>query len=171
MFEVLFLAGMLACTPTTGLGLRMFSIPSGSMEPGLPVGSVATAYRCAYGFSRYSYDGFDLPIKGRIPDRLPARGDVVIFRLPTDRSTFYIKRVIGLPGEEVRLVAGRVYINDKALDRHPLPPMRVKFGDADVEAAAFQEVLPGGRTYTIIEKDGDSGPLETTQAFQVPPDQ
>src|SRR6516165_5868658 len=76
-----------------------FNIPSGSMVPTLLVGDYLFVSKFSYGYSRYSLP-LGLPLfPGRIFFRSPERGDVVVFKLPTDNSTDYIKRVIGLPGD------------------------------------------------------------------------
>ena len=79
-----------------------FNIPSGSMVPTLLVGDYLFVSKFSYGYSRYSLP-FGLPLfSGRILFHSPERGDVVVFKLPTDNSTDYIKRVIGLPGDRSR---------------------------------------------------------------------
>ena len=77
-----------------------FNIPSGSMKPTLLVGDYLFVSKFSYGYSRYSLP-FALPlIPGRVMFTEPERGDVAVFKLPTDRSTDYIKRIVGLPGDE-----------------------------------------------------------------------
>lgn len=71
-------------------------IPSGSMENTLKVGDRVFGFRLAYLFSK------------------PERGDIVMFDFPDDESTLYVKRIIGLPGETVEIVDGKVYVwNDE----------------------------------------------------------
>jgi signal peptidase I len=169
MLDVLLVIGALACAPTTGLGMRVFSIPSRSMEPNLPLGSFVAAYRCAYGLSGYSYDGVKLPIAHRWPDLLPARGDVIVFRTPVDPSVFYVKRVIGLPGDDVQLAQGRLILNGKTAEREALPNVKLRGEDGTVtEMIAYRETLPEGHSYPIILRDGDTGIYETTPSFRVP---
>src|SRR6516164_741681 len=76
-----------------------FNIPSGSMKQTLLVGDYLFASKFAYGYSRYSFPFGLIPVKGRFFGAEPQRGDVVIFKLPRDNATDYIKRVIGLPGD------------------------------------------------------------------------
>ena len=78
-----------------------FSIPSGSMKSTLLVGDYLFASKFSYGYSRYSLPFGLIPFKGRLFGAEPKRGDVVIFKLPRDNATDYIKRVIGLPGDEI----------------------------------------------------------------------
>ena len=92
-----------------------FTIVSSSMEPGLVTGDYVVVSKWRYGWSRASFP-FDPPLfRGRIWGRAPARGDVVLFRLPRDPGQVYIKRLIGLPGDRVQVVSGEVRVNGKAI--------------------------------------------------------
>src|ERR1051325_3907679 len=84
-----------------------FNIPSGSMKATLLVGDYLFVSKFSYGYSHYSIP-FSPPLfSGRIPSGIdPARGDIVVFRLPKDDSTDYIKRVIGLPGDRIQMQNG-----------------------------------------------------------------
>ena len=94
-----------------------FNIPSGSMKPTLLVGDYLFVSKFSYGYSRYSLP-FALPlIPGRVMFTEPKRGDVAVFKLPTDRSTDYIKRIVGLPGDKVQVVKGILHINGAAVKR------------------------------------------------------
>src|SRR5499425_961857 len=94
-----------------------FNIPSGSMKETLLVGDYLFVSKLAYGYSRYSFP-FGLNIfSGRIFGAEPKRGDVVVFKLPRDNSTDYIKRVVGLPGDEIQMRGGVLYINGQAVPK------------------------------------------------------
>ena len=96
-----------------------FNIPSGSMKPTLLVGDYLFVSKFAYGYSRYSLP-LGLPLfSGRIMGSLPERGDVVVFKLPSDNKTDYIKRVVGLPGDRIQVRDGLLYINDVAVKIAP----------------------------------------------------
>jgi len=96
-----------------------FNIPSGSMIPTLLVGDYLFVSKYSYGYSRYSFPfGLNL-FPGRIWSKEPDRGDVVVFKLPRDNETDYIKRVIGLPGDEIQMIHGILNINGK-----PVPKVR-----------------------------------------------
>src|SRR6201993_2817501 len=86
-----------------------FNIPSGSMVPTLLVGDYLFVSKFSYGYSRYSLP-FGLPLfSGRISlpfSHPPQRGDVTVFKLPTDPSTDYIKRIVGLPGDHIQMRHG-----------------------------------------------------------------
>src|SRR4029450_10540227 len=94
-----------------------FHIPSGSMLATLLIGDSLFVSQFSYGYSRYSLP-FSPPLfSGRIWSRPPERGDVVMFRLPTDPSVDYIKRVIGLPGDRIQVTGGLLHINGVAVRR------------------------------------------------------
>src|SRR5579871_5391228 len=81
-----------------------FNIPSGSMMATLLIGDYLFVSKYSYGYSRYSFP-FSPPLfTGRIFGSAPQRGDVVVFRLPRDDTTDYIKRVIGLPGDKIQMI-------------------------------------------------------------------
>ena len=96
-----------------------FTIPSASMEPNLYEGDYIIVSKFAYGWSKYSLSlPFDTPLPGgRIGQRGPTRGDIVVFKLPRDDNTDYIKRLIGLPGDRIQVRAGELYINGAKLGR------------------------------------------------------
>lgn len=95
-----------------------FHIPSGSMKPGLLEGDYILVSKFEYGYSRYSIP-FAIPlIKERILDyKQLQRGDVVVFRLPSNPRINYIKRLIGLPGDKIKIENDILYINDKEIKR------------------------------------------------------
>src|SRR5665213_1397622 len=94
-----------------------FTIPSASMEPTLLSGDYIIVSKFSYGYSRHSIP-FSPPIfHGRLFDRVPDRGDVVVFKLPRDGHTDYIKRLIGLPGDRIQVKHGVIFINDKPVDQ------------------------------------------------------
>ena len=112
--KTLLIAGAIA------LGFRSFvaepfNIPSGSMIPSLLVGDYLFVTKYSYGYSRYSFPFGLAPIDGRIlaADKTPQRGQVAVFRLPSDPSVDYIKRVIGLPGDRIQMKAGVLHINSQ----------------------------------------------------------
>ena len=92
-----------------------FRIPSGSMMPTLLQGDFIFV-------KKYSY-GLRLPVTETkfLETGAPERGDVVVFRLPSEPSVNYIKRVVGLPGDEIRYERHRLYVNGEQvpLEQHP----------------------------------------------------
>ena len=92
-----------------------FSIPSGSMKHTLLVGDYLFVSKFSYGYSRYSIP-FSPPLfAGRVWGSAPERGDIAVFKLPTDNATDYIKRVIGLPGDKIQMIDGVLQINGQAV--------------------------------------------------------
>lgn len=160
-----------------------FNIPSESMLPRLLTGDYLFATKWSYGFSKYSLP-FSVPlIPGRILASQPERGDVVIFKAPPGNDVDYIKRVIGLPGDEVQMKGGQVWLNGK-----PIPKVKVadfivpvspntdcgpgfdstEKGVAVCRYPQFRETLPGGKTYTVL--DMGQTPQDDTGVFIVPED-
>ena len=93
------------------LVIQPFYIPSSSMEPNLLVGDRLFVTKTSYGYSKHSFP-FSPPIlSGRIFNKRPKRGDVIVFKTPADNRTDYIKRLIGLPGDEIQFINGELYIN------------------------------------------------------------
>lgn len=149
-----------------------FSIPSSSMVPTLEVGDYLFVSKRSYGYSSLS-SFFGLPvIDGRTSDRRPERGDVVVFKLPSDTSTDYIKRVIGLPGDRVQMNHGRLYINGQIVPRQEIEAVELNKNPGQRPsqmhpAILYNETLPNGKTH-IIAEEGDAGPLDTTEEYAVP---
>ena len=94
-----------------------FNIPSGSMKPNLLVGDFIFVSKWSYGYSRHSLP-FSLGWSDKkIFSKMPKRGDVVVFKTPEDNRTDYIKRVIGLPGDKLRIKNGQIILNDEKILR------------------------------------------------------
>jgi signal peptidase I len=147
-----------------------FNIPSGSMIPTLLVGDYLFVSKYSYGYSRFSFPFGFAPITGRVFESPPKRGDVAVFKLPSDTSTDYIKRVIGLPGDHIQMKLGRLYINGAEVPRKPIPDITTEdaYGHR-VKVPSYIETLPGGVSHVIIQLDGDNGFYANTQVFTVPP--
>lgn len=147
-----------------------FNIPSSSMKPTLLVGDYLFVSKPAYGYSKYSFPlSSIIPIDGRVMFTEPKRGDVVVFKLPSNPSVDYIKRIIGLPGETIRVQRGRLYINDEIVPREEVGLKEVSkdFG-MNVSMMEYIETLPGGVMHRIYEET-DNGELDNTTEYVVPP--
>jgi len=150
------------------VGFEPFNIPSGSMIPTLLVGDYLFVSKYSYGYSRYSLP-FGLPlIPGRVMFTEPVRGDVAVFKLPTDNKTDYIKRIIGLPGDRIQVRRGILHINGAPVLRKRISDFveTNQYGNV-VRVARFEETLPGGRKHEILELT-DNGPLDNTDLYIVP---
>lgn len=147
-----------------------FYIPSGSMEPTLQIGDALLGSKFAYGYSRYSLPfGLGPASQTRLLGKLPRRGDIVIFKLPRDTGETLIKRVIGLPGDHVQMVRGRLVINGRKVQLEPAGTGKVEEADGQKERIGrFIETLPGGVRHVIFKARWD-GPLDDTPVFIVPP--
>ena len=153
---------------------KPFYIPSESMMPGLLTGDRLVVTKYPYGFSWVTPSFHVLPpMQGRLFGRMPERGDVVIVTPPGTR-TDYIKRVIGLPGDTIRMADGNLIINGKAVKRQALAPdmvpvdinspcgserdpalynfrVRGKDGKMYCRVPVVRETLPNGRSYETVE--------------------
>ncbi len=163
-----------------------FSIPSGSMLPTLYIGDYLAVAKWPYGYSRYSFP-FGFPsFGGRFFTHLPKRGDVVVFRHPSEKDDL-IKRVIGIPGDTVEVKAGELILNGKPLPRQKLRPFAMRIsqntpckvvppaspvvaesGDSRVCLyPAYRETLPGGPSYTVLDQV-DTATADDFSPIQVP---
>ena len=163
-----------------------FSIPSGSMVPTLQVGDYLFVSKYSYGYSGLSVGlgfveqtfGVKLP-QGRFGElNKPKRGDVVVFKFPFDNKTDYVKRLMGLPGDKMQVVDGRLYINGALLNREVVGSYTITGEDLEQDHEAFRqpfqlpsieynETLPEGRQHHILEIN-DERPLDNTPLYTVP---
>ena len=147
-----------------------FNIPSGSMIPTLLIGDYLFVSKFSYGYSRYSLPfgiGF---FDGRILGSAPDRGDVAVFRHPPTNREDFIKRIVGMPGDRVQMIEGRLHINGEAVPRRRIEDHLSRDGLGLVRRVPqYEETLPNGRTYIIREGFGDRGPADNTREFVVPP--
>jgi len=131
-----------------------YFIPSESMVPTLEVGDRLAVSKFAYGWSKYSLPltNIGIQMNGRVLGSLPVRGDVVVFVHPFDGRTM-IKRVIGLPGDRIRLSRGRLFINDEMVERRVEGNYHYREQQGSVVGVTrYTETLPGGRQHTIIQR-------------------
>jgi signal peptidase I len=150
---------------------KPFYIPSESMMPTLVKGDRLVVTKYPYGWSYVSPSFHVLPfMQGRLFGRLPERGDIVIVT-PPGRTSDYIKRVIGLPGDRLAVRNGTVILNGVAVRRRSIGAARIPV-DANVPCDQPQvmqyrvtgsdgrlycalplvrETLPGGATFDTID--------------------
>lgn len=145
-----------------------FQIPSGSMIPTLNIGDFIVVNKFSYGFKLPFSDMFTDPIY-LTEFQSPKRDDVIVFKYPIDPSLNYIKRVIGLPGDEIELINKRVYVNGKEVSAMPdSSPMTKDFADSfDGIKVNFYKVKDGGREFVIQSTDKETM-KDTVASFKVP---
>ncbi|HEY8617684.1 signal peptidase I [Phenylobacterium sp.] len=150
------------------LFFQPFTIPSASMEPNLYEGDYIIVSKYSYGYSRHSIP-FSPPLfEGRIVGKSPQRGDIVVFKLPRDGHTDYVKRVIGLPGDRIEMRQGRLYLNGEQVRRQAKGTFREDSGYGfQRDVTRYQETLPGGRTF-MTNDFGPEHDLDDTPVYVVP---
>ena len=144
-----------------------FNIPSGSMKPNLLVGDFIFVSKWSYGYSKHSLP-FSLPIiPNKIFNNMPKRGDVVVFKTPQDNRTDYIKRVIGLPGDKIKIINGEIQINNNLI-------LRKKNEDfIDIDSKGFKKRIRKYQEYFFdkhieVLDIKDNGIVDNTDLYIVP---
>ncbi len=131
-----------------------FYIPSSSMEPTLLVGDRLFVSKYTYGYSKHSFPFSPNFSNSRFFFKEPKRGDVIVFKTPVDNRTDYIKRLIGLPGDEIQFINGDLYLNNNQVlkTKKDIKNLKIYCGKQIINAVAFIEKLPNGRSYTAVYK-------------------
>ena len=146
-----------------------FNIPSGSMKETLLIGDYLFVSKLSYGYSKYSFPFSPELFSGRIFAAEPKRGDVAVFKLPRDNSTDYIKRVIGLPGDEIQMQNGQLFLNGAAIPKVPSGDFITREDSTRPRTIpVFEETLPNGVKYKVLDSN-PHGPLDNTGIYKVPP--
>lgn len=144
-----------------------FNIPSGSMKETLLIGDYLFVSKLSYGYSKFSFPFSPNIFEGRILGAEPKRGDVAVFKLPRDNSTDYIKRVIGLPGDEIQMKNGQLFINGAAIPKEPAGEFTTLEDGRERTIPVFEETLPNGVKYKVLDSD-PNGPYDNTGVYKVP---
>ena len=144
-----------------------FYIPSSSMEPTLLVGDRLFVSKFAYGYSKHSFP-FSPPIyKKRLFFKEPQRGDLVVFKTPSDNRTDYIKRLIGMPGDTLQFINGDIYLNKKKITKSKInESMNIRCGKINFPVKIYEETLPNGVKYKAVYNS--AGTLQNTDVYTVP---
>ncbi len=144
-----------------------FYIPSSSMEPTLLIGDRIFVSKYTYGFSKHSFPFSPSLFSERIFYKKPNQGDLVVFKTPADNRTDYIKRLIGLPGDEIQFKEGNIFINGKEIARKKINTIDlVRCGKFSLQVNAYEEILPNGRKHIAVYNR--AGTLQNTKKFKVP---
>ena len=147
--------------------IQPFYIPSSSMEPNLLVGDRLFVTKYSYGYSKHSFP-FSPPIfKGRIFYSEPKRGDVIVFKTPADNRTDYIKRLIGLPGDQIQFIESNLYLNNSEVLKSRISKKdKIFCGDNNIEVYTFEEILPNGKKHKSVYLKNHS--YKNSDVFLVP---
>ena len=144
-----------------------FYIPSSSMEPNLLVGDRLFVTKYSYGYSRHSLPFSPRIYNKRILGKTPKRGDVIVFKTPADNRTDYIKRLIGLPGDELQFIKGDLFINNVMIKRENLgDSLKINCGNQIINAKVYRETLPNDVSYTAVYNN--DGTMQNSDKFKVP---
>jgi len=147
-----------------------YVVPSGSMQPSLLIGDRIVSMPLAFGASTALLPfGDRLPHGPRLFARLPRRGDIVVFRGPAEPDTTLVKRVIGLPGDRVRLSDGRLWLNGSMVPWHDEGADEEELADGShVPAERITETLPGSRAHLVLKRLAHA-PYDDMAELTVPP--
>ena len=149
--------------------IQPFYIPSSSMEPNLLVGDRLFVTKYSYGYSKHSFPFSPPVLKDRIFYSKPQRGDVVVFKTPSDNRTDYIKRLIGLPGDSIRFIDTNLYLNNSEILKSKISSDDIIFcGKRIIDTFTFEEILPNGKKHTTVYHK--NFPFKKTDEFIVPKD-
>lgn len=146
--------------------LQPFYIPSSSMEKTLLVGDRLFVTKFSYGYSSHSFP-FSIKI---IPNRIffspPERGDIIVFKTPSDNRTDYIKRLIGLPGDIIQFKDSDLYLNNKKLKKNFIKRTKVFCGNQLLEVNEYSEQVSDEKTYNIYYATQNS--MKNTDIYTIP---
>jgi len=147
--------------------LQPFYIPSSSMESTLLVGDRLFVTKYSYGYSKHSFPFSPNVFNGRFLFSKPSRGDVVVFKTPSDNRTDYIKRLIGLPGDTIQFIEGNIFLNGQEIQRKKVEnPFYIRCGTYTPEVNGFIETLPNGTEYVAVYNR--EGTMKNTDKYIVP---
>jgi len=166
-FKTIFYALIIALL-IRSIFIQPFYIPSSSMEPNLLIGDRLFVSKYSFGYSKHSFP-FSPPIfKGRVLSKIPKRGDVIVFKTPSDNRTDYIKRLIGLPGDKIKFIDGDLHINDNQVLKTRISTKDTIYcGDTTIQVNTFEEKLPNGKKYNSVYRKEYS--FQNSDEFIIPP--
>ena len=148
------------------LFFQPFYIPSSSMEPGLVVGDRLFVSKYSYGYSKHSFPFSPPVIKNRLFSNTPKRGDVVVFKTPSDNRTDYIKRLIGLPGDKIQFINGDLFINNNQILKSIVSKTDIIYCGQKIDANTYEEKLSNGKKYKSAYSK--NGTYKNSDIFIVP---
>ena len=147
--------------------IQPFYIPSSSMEPNLLVGDRIFVSKFSYGYSKHSFPFSPNFSNKRFLSKEPTQGDLVVFKTPSDNRTDYIKRLIGLPGDEIQFINGELFINKIKIKRKKIDNIfQIRCGNFPLETNTYIETLPNGTEHLVTYNK--KGSLQNTKIYKVP---
>ena len=149
--------------------IQPFYIPSSSMEPTLLVGDRLFVTKYSYGYSKHSFP-FSPPLfKGRFFSSEPKRGEVIVFKTPADNRTDYIKRLIGLPGDQIQFIDSSLFLNNSEILKSRISKTdKIYCGNGTINVFTFSETLPNGKKHLSVYMK--NFPFKNSDPFVVPKD-
>ena len=139
------------------------------MEPGLLIGDRLFVSKYSYGYSRHSLPFSPKIYDKRIFEKVPVRGDVIVFKTPADNRTDYIKRLIGLPGDEIQIINKDLYLNGLKIKKEKIEnSSNIYCGNETLKADFYKETLPNGKKYIAVYRK--KGTMINSDKFVVPAD-
>ena len=151
------------------LFLQPFYIPSSSMEPNLLIGDRLFVTKYSYGYSKHSFPFSPNLSQKRYLFSEPKRGDIIVFKTPADNRTDYIKRLIGLPGDEIQFINGDLYLNNNQIFKSIISTDQKAYcGNEQFTVNSFEEKLPNGKKYTAVYRNKYS--YQNSDKFIIPED-
>jgi signal peptidase I len=146
--------------------IEPFKIPSGSMKPNLLVGDFLFVSKWNYGYSKYSFPFGLAPFSGKIFEKNPERGDIIVFKLPGQENINYVKRLLGLPGETIKVIDGEVFIKkNNSLNFEKLNQISDDLFFDDQYQEEINQLIEDN--YKILNIT-DNGPLDYTPEYIIP---
>ena len=161
LFWALLIAGIIRT-----FAIEPFKIPSGSMKPNLLVGDFLFVSKWNYGYSKYSFPFGLAPFSGKIFEKNPERGDIIVFKLPGQENINYVKRLLGLPGETIKVIDGEVFIKkNNTLNFEKLNQISDDLFFDDQYQEEINQLIEDN--YKILNIT-DNGPLDYTPEYIIP---
>ena len=161
LFWALLIAGIIRT-----FAIEPFKIPSGSMKPNLLVGDFLFVSKWNYGYSKYSFPFGLAPFSGKIFEKNPERGDIIVFKLPGQENINYVKRLLALPGETIKVIDGEVFIKkNNSLNFEKLNQISDDLFFDDQYQEEINQLIEDN--YKILNIT-DNGPLDYTPEYIIP---
>ena len=149
------------------LFIQPFYIPSSSMEPTMLVGDRLFVTKYSYGYSKHSFPFSPAIFKGRLLFSKPERGDVIVFKTPADNRTDYIKRLIGIPGDNIQFIQGDLFLNNNQILKSKISKSDIIYcGIQTIDVNTYQEKLPSGKIHNTVYLKNYS--FQNSDIFTVP---